>query len=124
MSDFDFFNLGFLEQSLGVVTFDNTYTLWPKNDTISPCETATNGGWNLKQKRSRERYIRLFYPSEFDSQEDENNSWQVVKNEAPSEEGVTPQYTGYDDSVQKISEWNATGRNPFNWYCPAVRGSV
>ena len=28
-----------------------TLTRRPKNDTISPCETATNGGWNLKQKQ-------------------------------------------------------------------------
>ena len=65
-----------------------------------------------------------FDPTEFDSQEDENNSWQVIKNEAPTEDGDSPQYTGCDDSY-KIAEWNATGVNlGFNWYCPAVRGSA
>ena len=65
-----------------------------------------------------------FDPSAFDSNESENNSWQVVKTGSPLEDGDTPQYTGCDDSY-KISEWNATGVNVgFNWYCPEVRGSV
>ncbi|MGB1485306.1 MAG: PKD domain-containing protein [Poseidonia sp.] len=117
------FNLGFLEQTLGIVTFDNTYSPAKERHDFP----LRNGDqWYMEFEATTEvsGTSDYFDPSEFDAQEDENNSWQVVKNEAPSEDGDTPQYTGCDDSY-KISEWNATGVNlGFNWYCPAVRGSV
>ena len=117
------FNLGFLEVTLGEVTFDNTYSPAKERHDFP----LRNGDqWYMEFEATTEvsGTSDYFDPSEFDAQEDENNSWQVVKNEAPSEDGDTPQYTGCDDSY-KISEWNATGVNlGFNWYCPAVRGSV
>ena len=117
------FNLGFLEQTLGIVTFDNTYTPAKERHDF-PLRTGDQWYMEFEAETAVSGTSDYFDPSEFDSQEDENNSWQVVKNEAPSEDGVSPQYTGCDDSY-KISEWNATGVNlGFNWYCPAVRGSV
>ncbi len=43
------FNLGFLEQTLGIRP-STTPTRPPRNATTSPCETATSGGWNLKPR--------------------------------------------------------------------------
>lgn len=117
------FNLGFLEQTLGIVTFDNTYTPAKERHDF-PLRTGDQWYMEFEAETEVSGTSDYFDPSEFDSQEDENNSWQVVKNEAPSEDGITPQYTGCDDAY-KISEWNATGVNlGFNWYCPAVRGSA
>ena len=117
------FNLGFLEQNLGIVTFDNTYTPAKERHDF-PLRTGDQWYMEFEAETEVSGTSDYFDPSEFDSQEDENNSWQVVKNEAPSEDGITPQYTGCDDAY-KISEWNATGVNlGFNWYCPAVRGSA
>ena len=117
------FNLGFLEQTLGIVTFDNTYT--PAKERYDfPLRNGDQWWMEFEAKTEVSGTSDYFDPTEFDSQEDENNSWQVIKNEAPVEDGASPQYTGCDDSY-KIAEWNATGVNlGFNWYCPAVRGSV
>ena len=117
------FSLGFLEQTLGVVTFDNTYT--PAKERYDfPVRNGDQWWMEFEAKTEVSGTSDYFDPTEFDSQEDENNSWQVIKNEAPVEDGASPQYTGCDDAY-KIAEWNATGVNlGFNWYCPAVRGSV
>jgi hypothetical protein len=117
------FNLGFLEQTLGIVTFDNTYT--PAKERYDfPLRNGDQWWMEFEAKTEVSGTSDYFDPSEFDSEEDENNSWQVIKNEAPVEDGASPSYTGCDDSY-KIAEWNATGVNlGFNWYCPAVRGSV
>ena len=117
------FNLGFLEQTLGIVTFDNTYT--PAKERYDfPLRNGDQWWMEFEAKTEVSGTSDYFDPTEFDSQEDENNSWQVIKNEAPVEDGASPSYSGCDDSY-KIAEWNATGVNlGFNWYCPAVRGSV
>lgn len=117
------FNLGFLEQTLGIVSFDNTYT--PAKERYDfPLRNGDQWWMEFEAKTEVSGTSDYFDPTEFDSQEDENNSWQVIKNEAPVEDGASPQYSGCDDSY-KIAEWNATGVNlGFNWYCPAVRGSV
>tara|TARA_B100000003_G_scaffold20651_1_gene16640 strand:+ start:454 stop:4059 length:3606 start_codon:yes stop_codon:yes gene_type:complete len=117
------FNLGFLEQTLGIVTFDNTYT--PAKERYDfPVRNGDQWWMEFEAKTEVSGTSDYFDPTEFDSEEDENNSWQVIKNEAPTEDGDSPQYTGCDDSY-KIAEWNATGVNlGFNWYCPAVRGSA
>jgi len=120
---FRLFNLGIFEETLGIVTFDNTYTPAKERHDF-PIRTGDQWWMEFEAKTEVSGTSDYFDPSEFDSEENENNSWQVVKNEAPSEDGDSPQYTGCDDSY-KISEWNATGVNlGFNWYCPAVRGSV
>lgn len=117
------FNLGFLRITLGEVTFDNTYTPAKERHDF-PMRNGDQWWMEFEAETSVSGTSDYFDPSEFDSQEDENNSWQVIKNEAPSEDGDSPQYTGCDDAY-KIAEWNATGVNlGFNWYCPAVRGSV
>jgi len=117
------YSLGFLEQTLGIVTFDNTYT--PAKERYDfPIRNGDQWWMEFEAKTEVSGTSNYFDPTEFDSQEDENNSWQVIKNEAPVEDGATPQYTGCDDSY-KIAEWNATGVNlGFNWYCPAVRNYV
>ena len=117
------FNLGIFEQTLGIVTFDNTYT--PAKERYDfPIRNGDQWWMEFEAKTEVSGTSDYFDPTEFDSQEDENNSWQVIKNEAPTEDGDSPQYTGCDDSY-KIAEWNATGVNlGFNWYCPAVRGSA
>ena len=117
------FNIGFLEQTLGIVTFDNTYT--PAKERYDfPLRNGDQWWMEFEAKTEVSGTSDYFDPTEFDSEEDENNSWQVIKNEAPVEDGASPQYTGCDDAY-KIAEWNATGVNlGFNWYCPAVRGSV
>ncbi len=116
-------NFGFLEQILGIVTFDNTYT--PAKERYDfPLRNGDQWWMEFEAKTEVSGTSDYFDPTEFDSQEDENNSWQVIKNEAPVEDGASPSYSGCDDSY-KIAEWNATGVNlGFNWYCPAVRGSV
>ena len=114
---------GWLTQNLGDVWFNNSYTPAKERHDF-PMRNGDQWWMEFEAETVVSGTSDYFDPSEFDSQEDENNSWQVVKNEPPSEEGVTPQYTGCDDSY-KISEWNATGVNlGFDWYCPAVRGSV
>ena len=117
------FNLGFLRQNLGVVTFDNTYEPAKERHDFP----LRNGDqWHMQFNATTEvtGSSDYFDPSDFDQDVEENNSWQVVKNQAPLEGQTTPQYTGCANSY-KISEWNATGVNlGFNWYCPAVRGPV
>ena len=117
------FNLGFLSQTLGIVTFDNTYTPAKERHDFP----LRNGDqWYMEFNASTEvtGTSDYFDPSDFDQEVAENNSWQVIKTGAPQEGQQTPQYTGCSDSY-KIAEWNETGVNAgFNWYCPAVRGSV
>ena len=117
------FNIGFLSQTLGVVTFDNTYTPAKERHDFP----LRNGDqWYMRYNASTEvtGTSDYFDPSDFDQDVAENTSWQVIKTGAPQEGQQTPQYTGCSDSY-KIAEWNETGVNAgFNWYCPAVRGSV
>ena len=117
------FSIGFLEQTLGVVNFDNTYT--PAKERYDfPIRKGDSWWMEFEATTEVSGTSDYFDPTEFDSEEDENNSWQIIKNEPPVEDGDSPQYTGCDDSY-KIAESNATGINlGFNWYCPAVRGSV
>ena len=117
------FSIGFLEQTLGVVNFDNTYT--PAKERYDfPIRKGDSWWMEFEATTEVSGTSDYFDPTEFDSEEDENNSWQIIKNEPPVEDGASPQYTGCDDSY-KIAESNATGVNlGFNWYCPAVRGSV
>ncbi len=117
------FNIGFLSQTLGVVTFDNTYTPAKERHDFP----LRNGDqWYMRFNATTEvtGTSDYFDPSDFDQEVAENNSWQVIKTGAPQEGQQTPQYTGCSDAY-KIAEWNETGVNAgFNWYCPAVRGSV
>ncbi|MEK9651217.1 MAG: CARDB domain-containing protein [Poseidonia sp.] len=117
------FNIGFLSQTLGVVTFDNSYTPAKERHDFP----LRNGDqWYMPFNATTEvtGTSDYFDPSDFDQDVAENNSWQVIKTGAPQEGQQTPQYTGCGNSF-KIAEWNETGVNVgFNWYCPAVRGSV
>lgn len=115
--------LGFLKQDLGDLTFNNSYSPAKERHDF-PLKTGDQWYMPFSATTVVSGSSDYFDPSQFDSTEAENNSWQVIKNEAPNEDEYTPQYTGCDDSY-KIAEWNATGVNSgFNWYCPAVRGSV
>ena len=115
--------LGFLKEDLGDVSFNNSYTPAKERHDF-PLRTGDQWYMPFSASTVVTGTSDYFDPSQFDSTEAENNSWQVIKNEAPNEDGATPQYSGCDDSY-KIAEWNATGVNAgFNWYCPAVRGSV
>ena len=59
--------------------------------------------------------------SEFDATT-ENNSRQVVKAGAPTEDGDTPQYWVVTTRTKLMERHR---RNVgFNWYCPEVRGTV
>ena len=117
------FNLGFLEITLGDVTFDNTYTPAKERHDF-PLRTGDQWYMPFEMDTQVTGTSDYFDPSEFDDTSDENNSWQIIKNEAPSEDGDVPDYTGCDDSY-KIVEWNETGVSAgFNWYCPAVRGDA
>ena len=115
--------LGFLKQDLGDLTFNNSYSPAKERHDF-PLKTGDSWYMPFSATTVVSGTSDYFDPSQFDSTEAENNSWQVTKNEAPNEAGNTPQYSGCDDAY-KIAEWNATGVNSgFNWYCPAVRGSV
>ena len=117
------YNLGFLSQTLGDINFDTSYTP-AKEKHDFPLRNGDQWYMEMESETVVTGTSDYFDPSEFDSVENQNNSWQVIKNEAPSEDGDTPQYSGCDDSY-KIAEWNETGVSTgFNWYCPAVRGSV
>jgi len=62
-----------------------------------------------------------FDPNEFQSEGDENSSWQITNSGSPNEDGNQIQYSGCADSL-KIMEWNETGVNVgFEWFCPAAR---
>ncbi|MDG1539110.1 MAG: hypothetical protein P8Q40_04180 [Candidatus Poseidonia sp.] len=117
------FNLGFLSVTLGDINFDNSYT--PAKETHDfPLRNGDQWYMPFRADTVVTGTSDYFDPSEFDGGGPENYSWQVIKNEAPSEDGVTPQYLGCDNSY-KISEWNETGVNTgFNWYCPDARGSA
>ena len=116
--------LGFLKEDLGDVTFNNSYTPAKERHDF-PMRKGEQWYMPFSASTIVTGTSEYFDPSQFDSTEAENNSWQVIKNEAPTENGSSPpQYSGCDDSY-KVAEWNATGVNAgFNWYCPAVRGSV
>jgi hypothetical protein len=117
------YNIGFLAQTLGDILFENTYTPAKERHDF-PLRNGDQWYMGFEAETVVTGTSNYFDPSEFDTVGDENNSWQVIKNEAPAEDGDTPQYTGCDDSY-KIAEWNATGVNlGFNWYCSEVRGSV
>ena len=108
---------------LGDVTFYNSYTPAKERHDF-PLRNGDQWSMAFTGQTSADGTSDYFDPSEFDATTAENNSWQVVKAGAPTEDGDTPQYSGCDDSY-KISEWNATGVNVgFNWYCPEVRGTV
>ena len=114
---------GWLKQDLGDLTFNNSYAPAKERHDF-PARTGDQWYMPFNASTVVTGTSDYFDPSQFDTQEAENNSWQVIKNEAPVEDGDSPQYSGCDDSY-KIAEWNATGVNTgFNWYCPAVRGSV
>ena len=117
------FNLGFLSQTLGVVTFDNTYTPAKERHDF-PLRNGDQWYMEFEATTDVSGTSDFFDPSDFDQETDENNSWQVIKTGAPVEGQQSPQYSGCSNSY-KIAEWNETGVNAgFNWYCPAVRGSV
>ena len=117
------FPLGFLKQDLGDLTFNNSYAPAKERHDF-PARTGDQWYMPFNASTVVTGTSDYFDPTQFDMQEAENNSWQVIKNEAPAEDGDSPQYSGCDNSY-KIAEWNATGVNTgFNWYCPAVRGSV
>ena len=117
------FNINFLRQTLGVVTFDTTYSPAKERHDF-PLHNGDQ--WYMAYNASTvvTGTSDYFDPSDFDQDVDENNSWQVIKTGQAQENQQSPQYTGCSNSY-KIAEWNATGVNVgFNWYCPAVRGSV
>lgn len=117
------FNLGFLSQTLGVVTFDNTYSPAKERHDF-PLRNGDQWYMPFNASTVVTGTSDYFDPSDFDQEVEENNSWQVIKTGAPQENQQSPQYTGCGNSY-KIAEWNETGVNVgFNWYCPAVRGSV
>ena len=114
------FNLGFLEQNIGEITFD-TYYSPPKEKYDFPLHTGDQwympfyGGTGVSGSSD------YFDPTEFDNQGPENNSWQITADGVPTDGTDSIIYSGCDDSF-KINEWNETGVSQgYNWYCPAVR---
>ncbi len=117
------YNLGFLSQTLGVVTFDNNYTPAKERHDF-PLRNGDQWYMPFNASTTVTGTSNYFDPSDFDQVVSENNSWQVIKTGAPVENQQSPAYSGCSSSY-KIAEWNETGVNVgFNWYCPAVRGSV
>ncbi|MGB1633360.1 MAG: CARDB domain-containing protein, partial [Candidatus Poseidoniaceae archaeon] len=114
------FNLGFLSQNLATIEFDTFYNP-PKEKYDFPVRVGDQWYMPYATGTNVSGTSDYFDPSEFDLTESANNSWQVVKEGVPTEDGVNILYEGCDDSY-KISEWNKTGVNQgFNWYCPEVR---
>ena len=117
------FPQNWLKQDLGDIDFTNLYTPAKERHDF-PMRNGDQWSMSFQTETVVNGTSDYFDPSLFNATTAENNSWQVVKAGAPTEDGDTPQYTGCDDSY-KISEWNATGVNVgFNWYCPEVRGTV
>ena len=117
------YNLGFLAQTLGVVTFDNNYTPAKERHDF-PLRNGDQWYMPYNASTTVTGTSNYFDPSDFDQVVRENNSWQVIKTGAPVENQQSPSYSGCSNSY-KIAEWNETGVNVgFNWFCPAARGSV
>ena len=72
-------NLGFLSRNLGIVTFDNTYTPAKERHDF-PLRNGDQWYMPFTAETEVTGSSDYFDPSEFDSEESENNSWQVVKN--------------------------------------------
>jgi len=118
--DFAPFNLGFLTQDIATINFD-TYYDPPKERYDFPLRTGDQWYMPFMSGTSVSGSSDFFDPSEFDTNGEENNSWQVTKDGIPTEDGTNIKYEGCDASY-KVNEWNATGvSSGFNWYCPAVR---
>lgn len=119
--DFLPYNIGIFKQDLADLTFDTWY-LPPKEKYDFPLHTGDQWYMPFQAGTTVTGSSDYFDPSDFDTNESDNSSWQVTSNGVPSEDGTSIQYTGCDDSY-KIMEWNETGVNVgFQWYCPAVRG--
>ena len=114
------FNLGFLEQDIGEITFD-TYYSPPKEKYDFPLHTGDQWYMPFYSGTGVSGSSDYFDPTEFDNQGPENNSWQITADGVPTDGTSSIIYSGCDDSF-KINEWNETGVSQgYNWYCPAVR---
>ncbi|MEK9730383.1 MAG: CARDB domain-containing protein [Candidatus Poseidoniales archaeon] len=121
--DVDFlpFNIGFLKQDIATLEFNTTYSP-PKESHDFPLQNGNQWYSLIEAETDVSGSSDYFDPSGFDNTVTENYSWQITKNQAPSEGGKSPTYQGCQNSF-KIMEWNGTGVNTgFNWYCPNVRG--
>ena len=115
------FPANWLKQDIATLEFNTTYTP-PKESHDFPLQNGNQWYSILEAETTVSGSSDYFDPSGFDNTLTENYSWQITKNQAPSENGNAPSYQGCQNSF-KIMEWNGTGVNTgFNWYCPEVRG--
>ena len=118
--DFYPFNIGFLRQDIADLTFNTTYES-PKEHRDFPMRFGDQWYKNYEASTDVSGSSDYFDPSEFDTVEQENTSWQITKEGRPTEDGRSPAYSGCDDSY-KLMQYNTTGVNTgYEWYCPAVR---
>jgi len=115
---------GWLAQDLAVLTFDTSYDP-PREKYDFPIHKGDQFSSDHWSNTTVDGESDYFDPSEFDTNEDTNTTYQVMEvGESPEEEGESPDYTGCDNS-SKIAEWNGTGISTgFEWYCPEVRSYV
>ena len=115
------FPANWLKQDIATLEFNTTYDP-PKESHDFPLQNGNQWYELTEAATTVSGNSDYFDPSGFDNTVNENYSWQITKNQAPSENGKSPSYQGCQNSF-KIMEWNGTGVNTgFNWYCPDVRG--
>lgn len=117
-------NWGWLAQDLAILTFDTAYDP-PREKYDFPIYKGDQFSTDHWSNTTVDGSSDYFDPSEFDTNEYTNTSYQVMNvDEEPKENGDEPDYQGCDSS-SKIAEWNGTGTSTgFEWYCPEIRSYV
>ena len=119
--DFAPFNLGFLTQNLADITFTTVYEP-PREKYDFPLRKGDQWVSTYDSGTNVTGSSDYFDPTEFDTPYvEDNTTYQVTADGAPSEDGSGIDYSGCTDSY-KVNNWNNTGSaGGFEWYCPAVR---